>query len=328
MFKSCIAGTGAFLPEKVLSNYDLEKIVETSHDWIVERTGIVNRHIVADNEGTSDMCLRAAQRALKEASLTPKDIDLILVATVTGDYRMPSTACILQAKLGCANIMAFDILAACTGFLYGLTIADQFIKTGMYKNILVVGAESLSRVLNYKDRETCILFGDGAGAWIVSRAEENDSNIILSSHMHAEGSLAELLWMPSGGTKRPFSASVLEDESYYMIMKGKEIFKNAVRTMVASCHEALQANNMTAEQVDWLIPHQANLRILDSVAEYFKFPKEKVAVGLHETGNTSAASIPLVFDMYYQRGDIKRGQTLLMTAFGAGLTSGSLLLKF
>lgn len=328
MFKSRISGTGAHLPEKVLSNYDLEKMVDTTHDWIVERTGIVNRHVVSENETTSDSCYKAALKALDHAQLKAKDIDLILVATVTGDYRMPSTACVLQAKLGCTNVMSFDISAACTGFLYGLTIADQFIKTGMHKNILVVGAESLSRLVNYKDRETCILFGDGAGAWIVSRAENSDTNVILSSHMHAEGSLAELLWVPSGGAKTPFSQQVLDSGSHYMIMKGKEIFKNAVRTMVASCHEALEHNSMNSSQVDWLIPHQANLRILDSVAEYFKFPKEKVAISLHETGNTSAASIPLVFDMYYQKGQIKRGQTLLLTAFGAGLTSGSLLLKF
>lgn len=328
MFRSRIAGTGAYLPEKVLSNYDLEKMVETSHEWIVERTGIVNRHVVSDNETTSDICLKAAQNALANANLNAQDIDMILLATVTGDLRMPSTACLLQAKLGCRNIMAFDLAAACTGFLYGLTIADQFIRTGHYKNILVVGAESLSRVINYKDRETCILFGDGAGAWVISQADANDKNVILSSHMHAEGSLAELLWMPAGGTKEPITREVLDRDGQYMIMKGKEIFKNAVRTMVASCHEALEANNMKSEQVDWLIPHQANLRILESVANYFEFPKEKVAVGLHETGNTSAASIPLVFDMYLKQGQIKRGQTLLLTAFGAGLTSGSLLLKF
>lgn len=328
MFSSRVAGIGSSLPDKLLTNHDLEKMVETSHDWIVERTGIVNRHVVSDGETTSDTCYKAATAALADAKMSPENLDMILIATVTGDYRMPSTACVLQARLGCKNIVAFDISAACTGFLYGITIADQFIKTGMYKNILVIGAESLSRMMDYKDRETCILFGDGAGAWVVSRAEAGDKNVILSSHLHAEGSLAELLWVPSGGAKRPFDQSVLEDKSHFMIMKGKEIFKNAVRAMVTSCNEALIENSMVAEQIDWLVPHQANIRILDSVADYFKFPKEKVAVTISETGNTSAASIPIAFDTYVKAGKIKRGQTILLTAFGAGLTSGSVLLRY
>lgn len=328
MFKTKIAGVGSFLPEKVLTNHDLEKLVETSHDWIVQRTGIERRHIIADGEGTSDMIVRAAQKALADANMQATDMDLILVATLSGDFKMPATACIVQAKLGAKNVMAFDLNAACSGFLYSLIVADQFIKTGFYKNILVVGAESLSRMVNYKDRDTCILFGDGAGAFVVTRADEKDTNVILTGHAHAEGQHAELLWAEGGGTKVPFSQAVLDSGSLYMQMKGKEIFKNATRTMAACCKEALEATNTKAEQVDWIVPHQANLRIIEAVAGQFDFPMEKVITTVHETGNTSAASIPIAFDMGIKEGKIKRGQLILLTAFGAGLTSGSVLLRY
>jgi 3-oxoacyl-[acyl-carrier-protein] synthase-3 len=328
MFKTKIAGVGSFLPEKVLTNHDLEKLVETSHDWIVQRTGIERRHIIADGEGTSDMIVRAAQKALADAKMEATDLDLILVATLSGDFKMPATACIVQAKLGAKNVMAFDLNAACSGFLYSLIVADQFIKTGFYKNILVVGAESLSRMVNYKDRDTCILFGDGAGAFIVSRADEKDTNVILTGHAHAEGQHAELLWAEGGGTKFPFSQAVLDNGSLYMQMKGKEIFKNATRTMALCCKEALDATNTKPEQIDWLVPHQANLRIIEAVAGQFDFPMERVITTVHETGNTSAASIPIAFDMGIKDGKIKRGQLVLLTAFGAGLTSGSVLLRY
>jgi 3-oxoacyl-[acyl-carrier-protein] synthase-3 len=328
MFKTKIAGVGSFLPEKVLTNHDLEKLVETSHDWIVQRTGIERRHIIADGEGTSDMIVRAAQKALADAKMEATDLDLILVATLSGDFKMPATACIVQAKLGAKNVMAFDLNAACSGFLYSLIVADQFIKTGFYKNILVVGAESLSRMVSYKDRDTCILFGDGAGAFIVSRTDEKDTNVILTGHAHAEGQHAELLWAEGGGTKFPFSQAVLDNGSIYMQMKGKEIFKNATRTMAACCKEALDATNTKPEQIDWLVPHQANLRIIEAVAGQFDFPMEKVITTVHETGNTSAASIPIAFDMGIKDGKIKRGQLILLTAFGAGLTSGSVLLRY
>lgn len=328
MFKTKIAGVGSFLPEKVLTNHDLEKLVETSHDWIIQRTGIERRHIIADGEGTSDMIVRAAQKALADAKMEATDLDLILVATLSGDFKMPATACIVQTKLGAKNVMAFDLNAACSGFLYSLIIADQFIKTGFYKNILVVGAESLSRMVNYKDRDTCILFGDGAGAFIVTRAEPNDTNVILTGHAHAEGQHAELLWAEGGGTKFPFSQEVLDNGSLYMKMKGKEIFKNATRTMASCCQEALEATNTKPEQVDWIVPHQANLRIIEAVAGQFDFPMERVITTVHETGNTSAASIPLAFDAGIKEGKIKRGQLILLTAFGAGLTSGSVLLRY
>ncbi len=328
MHRTQIAGVGYYLPEEVITNADLEKLVDTNDQWIVERTGIRKRHRVSTGKATSDSCYHAAIQALKKANLKATDLDLILVATVTPDFILPSTACVLQNLLGCKTIPAFDLVAACSGFIYGLTVADQFIRTGMYKNILVIGAESLSRMVSYKDRETCILFGDGAGAWVVSQAPEGSKNIILSSHIHAEGSLVDLLWVPEGGSKVPFSQSVLDKGSHYMTMKGRDIFKNAVRTMNAACQEALQANQVTASEVDWMVPHQANLRILESVANHFDFPMDKVAISVAETGNTSAASIPICFGMYEEAGKIQRGQMILLTAFGAGLTSGSLLMRY
>lgn len=327
-YRSRIAGTGSYLPEKLLTNADLEKMVDTNDQWIVERTGIQRRHIAADHEACSDLAYEATLKALKEAQLSAQDLDLIMVCTVSGDQVMPSTACVLQSRLGARNVMAFDLSAACSGFVYGLHVADQFIRTGVYKNILVVGAEVLHPYINYKDRETCILFGDGAGAWIISRTEGDDPHVILSSHCHAEGTLGELFVLPAGGSRLPFSQKVLDNNRQFMTMKGREIFKNAVRTMSAACHEALVANNMTPDQVDWIIPHQANKRIIEAVANHFEVPIEKVIIKLHETGNTSAASIPLAFEIAKTEGQIKRGQTILLTAFGAGLTSGSLLMRY
>ncbi len=327
-YRSRVAGSGSYLPEKILSNYDLEKMVDTNDQWITERTGIKRRHIAADHEACSDLSYVATERALKDANLTAQDLDMIIVATVSGDQVMPSTACVLQAKLGCRPIVAFDVTAACSGFVYALTIADQFIKTGMYRHVLVVGAEVLHHFVDYKDRETCILFGDAAGAWIVSRAEEGDPNTIMSSHLHADGTCGDLFVLPAGGSRMPFTQKILEDGSHYVRMKGREIFKNAVRTMTQCCHEALDHNKVTPDQIDWLVPHQANVRILESVADHFKFPKERVVIELHETGNTSAASIPVAFDIARNKGNIKRGQLILLAAFGAGLTSGSVLLRY
>ncbi|KYG61223.1 beta-ketoacyl-ACP synthase III [Bdellovibrio bacteriovorus] len=328
MYRSRVSGIGSYLPEKILSNKDLEKMVETNDQWIVERTGIERRHIASEDQATSDLCVIAAKRALEDANLKIEDIDMILVGTVTGDHQMPSTAAFVQAKLGAKNIMAVDLNAACSGFLYGISIADQFIRTGMYKNVLVIGAEVLSRYMNYKDRETCILFGDGAGAWVLSRAAEGDKNVIESSHLHADGTLAELLILPAGGSRIPQSHEAIDKGLNFMTMKGREIFKNAVRTMALCCQEALEHNKVSPEQVDWIVPHQANKRIIEAVADQFKFPMERVIVYLQETGNTSAASIPLAFDWAVKNGKIKRGQTILLTAFGAGLTSGSILLRY
>lgn len=327
-FRTRISGTGSYLPEKVLTNFDLEKLVDTNNQWIVERTGIKHRHIAASDEVTSDLAYKAALKALAEAKLTAQDLDAIIFCTVTGDQVMPSSACSLQAKLGCRNIMAFDLSAACSGFVYGLSVADQFIRNGVYKHVLVIGAEIISRFVNYQDRETCILFGDAAGAWIVSQTHLDDPHIIMSSHLHAEGSLGDLFVLPAGGSKIPLSQEVLDTKGQFVKMKGREIFKNAVRTMSQCCHEALNANGVTADQVDWMIPHQANLRIMEAVADYFDFPKDKVVVAVQETGNTSAASIPTAFQMAVENGQVKRGQLILLTAFGAGLTAGSLLMRY
>jgi 3-oxoacyl-[acyl-carrier-protein] synthase-3 len=327
-YRSRLIGTGSYLPEKRLSNSDLEKLVETNDQWIFERTGIRNRHIAADGEATSDLALRAARGALDEAKLSPVDLDMILVATVSPDQPMPNTACILQHKLGARDCMAVDISAACSGFVYGLTIADQFIRTGTYRNILVVGAEVLHRYISYKDRETCILFGDGAGAAIVSRAKEEDQSLIYSSHLHADGAISDLFVLPAGGSAMPFTQKVLDEGAQYVRMKGREIFKHAVRTMSESCDEALRANNMSPEDVSWIIPHQANLRIIEAVAKHFGIPMSKVVVEIEDMGNTSAATVIVALDRAIRDGRVRRGQNILLTAFGAGITSGSLLMRY
>lgn len=327
-YRTRIAGTGSYLPSKLLTNADLEKLVDTNDEWIRERTGIERRHIAADDECTSDLALKATLRALEASGKSPQDLDLIIFCTVTGDQVMPSSACVLQDKLGCKTIPAFDLSAACSGFIYGLSVADQFIRSGMYKTILVVGAEIIHRFVNYKDRETCILFGDAAGAFVVERAPANDTQIILSSHLRAEGSLGDLFVLPAGGSKIPFRQDVLDKGDQWLRMKGREIFKNAVRTMSSVCKEALEFNSVPQNEVDWLIPHQANSRIMEAVADHFEFPKNKVVSIVHEMGNTSAATVPVAFDTAVRDGRIQRGQTILLTAFGAGLTSGSCLLRY
>lgn len=326
-FQTRILGTGSYLPEKLLTNADLEKMVDTNDAWIVERTGIRQRHIARDGEYTSDVALVAAKRALEAAKVTAEELDLIIFCTVSGDQPTPSTACVLQTKLGARNIMAFDINAACTGFVYGLTIADQFVRTGLYEHVLVVGAEVLHPFVDYKNRETCILFGDGAGAAVVGRSTGTDSKI-YSSHLRADGSLGELFTLKAGGSAMPLTPDVLERGDQYLSMKGREIFKHAVRTMSDVCQQALDANEMSMDQIDWLIPHQANLRIIDAVGKHFGIPNEKVVVNVHDTGNTSAATVPIALDQAVRDGRITRGQNVLLTAFGSGLTSGSLLLKF
>lgn len=327
-YRSWISGTGSYLPPKKLTNFDLEKIIDTTHEWILERTGIESRSIAEDGVATSDLGLIASQKALEMAGLKATDIDMILFATVSPDMPMPSTACELQRKLGARNVMAFDLLAACSGFLYGVSIADQFIKTGQYKHVLVVGAEILHNWVDYDDRGTCILFGDAAGAAVISRVEGDTKGQIYSSHMYAEGELADLLYIPGGGSKMPFSESVLKNRDHKVKMKGREIFKHAVRTMSACCQTALTANNMSKDQVDWVIPHQANTRIIEAVAKHFEIPMDKVILKIADMGNTSAATIPVALDTAVRSGQIKRGETLLFTAFGAGLTSGSILARF
>jgi 3-oxoacyl-[acyl-carrier-protein] synthase-3 len=327
-YRARIAGTGSYLPEKLLTNKDLEKLVDTDDAWILERTGISNRHVAAPDQVTSDLALIAANRALETAGLTAKDIEAIIFATTSGDQLMPNTACVLQRKLGAGFCMALDISAACSGFVYGLGMAHDFIGNGSYKTILVVGAEILTRLVNYKDRDTCILFGDGAGAMVVTRAEEHQSSKIYSHHLHADGYISDLFVFPMGGSAHPYTIENIEKGLHHMNMKGREVFKNAVRTMSQCCGEALEHNKMLGSDVDWMIPHQANVRIIEGVAKHFGISMEKVINIIEHMGNTSAATIPTAFDVAVRDGRIKRDQNCLMAAFGAGMTSGSLLLRY
>lgn len=327
-FRTRIAATGSFLPERRLSNQDLEKMVETNDQWIRERTGIRWRRIAEDGVNTSDLAYEAASIALREAQVKPTDLDMILIATASPDTYMPNTSCLLQQKLGAGNCAALDISAACSGFVYGFSIADQFIKSGTYKNVLLVGAEILHRFVNYKDRETCILFGDGAGAAVLTRAPENTDSKVYSCHLHADGDIAHLFELPAGGSKIPIDQHVVDEGLHFVRMKGREIFKHAVRTMSNSCEEALRTNEMSPDQVSWIIPHQANLRIIEAVAKHFGIGMDRVIVEIEDTGNTSAASIIIGMDRAIRDGRIQRGQNILLTAFGAGITSGSLFLRY
>jgi 3-oxoacyl-[acyl-carrier-protein] synthase-3 len=327
-YVSRIAGTGSYLPVELLTNQQLEKIVDTSDEWILERTGIANRHVAAKDQATCDLAYEAAVNAMAAAGVTAQDLDAILVGTITADQVMPNAACVLQARLGCRQIMAMDLSAACCGFIYGACIADQFLRTGKFKNILVIGAESLSRVVNYEDRGTCILFGDGAGAMVLTRVAADSSSKIFSAHLAANGALGDLLTLPGGGSRLPFSQEVLDKKLHLVQMKGREVFKSAVRAMCDRANEALASNNMTSNDLDWIIVHQANMRIIEAVAGQLSMPMEKILVNIRDTGNTSSASIPILFDQSVRENKIKRGQNILFVAFGGGLTSGSMLVKY
>ncbi len=319
---SRITGTGSYLPEKVLTNHDLEKIMDTSDEWIRERTGIYKRHIAAGDETSCDLAEIAASRAMEAAGRTPRQIDLIVLATTTPDRVFPSTACLLQQRLDIHGTAAFDVQAVCTGFVYALGIADKFIRTGSAKCALVVGSETLSRIVDWNDRSTGILFGDGAGAVIL---EASDEPGILSTHLHADGSYEHLLTVPAG-----ISAGYdkVQSGQAYVQMQGNEVFKMAVNTLGRIVDETLAANKMDKSDVDWLIPHQANIRIIQATARKLKMSMDNVVVTVDEHGNTSAASVPLALDVAVRDGRIKRGETLLMEAFGGGFTWGSALIKY
>ena len=312
-----IAGTGSYLPERILTNRELEAMVDTTDEWIVTRTGIRERHIIADGETTSDMALHASRRAIQAAGIEAREIDMIIVATTTPDRVFPSTACLLQDKLGIASCPAFDIQAVCSGFVYALATADSFIKSGAVKHVLVVGADAMSRITDWSDRSNCILWGDGAGAVVVQASKEPG---IISSHLHADGSYANLLHVPSGVSQRE-GRDTIE-------MQGNPVFKIAVNTLDAIVDETLQANGMQKSDIDWLVPHQANIRILQSTAKKLGMSMERVVVTVDVHGNTSAASIPLALDVAVRDGRIKRGETILMEAFGGGFTWGSVLAKY
>ncbi len=321
MIYSRIAGTGGHLPERILTNEELERMVDTSDEWITERTGIKKRHIV-EGETTCDLAEKAARRAIDAAGITPADIDLIIVATTTPDRIFPSTACLLQARLDVHGSPAFDVQAVCTGFVYALGLADMFVKAGKAKNALVVGAETLSNIVDWTDRSTCVLFGDGAGAVVLSAAEEPG---ILSTHLHANGQYKELLTVPAGLSEHP---EVLKSGKAFMEMKGNEVFKVAVNTLGRIVDETLAANGLQKSDIDWLVPHQANIRIIAATARKLDMSMDNVVVTVHEHGNTSAASIPLALDIAVRDGRIQRGDTLLLEAFGGGFTWGSALLKY
>ena len=319
---SRIAGTGGYLPEKILTNVDLEKLVETSDEWIRERTGIEQRHIAAEGQTTCDLAEQATLRALDMAGIDATQIDLIVVATTTPDKTFPSTACLLQQRLNIHGCPAFDVQAVCSGFVYALSVADQFIKTGMCKCALVVGAETLSRITNWEDRNTCVLFGDGAGAVLLQASEQPG---ILSTHIHADGEHEELLHVPSGVSKLPPTDAIAERT---MQMKGNEVFKVAVNTLSRIAKETLDANNMQKEDIDWLVPHQANLRIIKATAKKLKLRDDQTVITVNKHANTSSASVPMALDEAIRDGRIQRGQTLLLEAFGGGFTWGSALIKY
>lgn len=322
MIYSRIMGTGGYLPEKVLTNTDLEKMVDTSDAWITERTGIKERHIAAEGENTVDLAEQASLRAIEMAGIEASDIDLIVVATTTPDQVFPSTACLLQERLAIHGAPAFDVQAVCTGFVYALGVADKFIKSGSHKTALVVGAETMSRITDWNDRGTCILFGDGAGAVILQASEEPG---VLSTHLHADGQYKELLKVDAGVSS---DYKKVLDGNAYMSMKGNEVFKMAVNTLGRIVDETLEANAMEKGDIDWLVPHQANIRIINATAKKLRMSLDNVVVTVDRHGNTSGASVPLALDEAVRDGRIKRGDTLLLEAFGGGFTWGSALIKF
>jgi 3-oxoacyl-[acyl-carrier-protein] synthase-3 len=319
MTYSKVIGTGSHLPTRILTNADLEKMIETTDAWIVERTGISQRHIAGEGELTSDLALKAAERALEAAGIDAAELDLIIVATTTPDRVFPSTACVLQAKLGVENgCPAFDVQAVCSGFVYAMTVANSLIQAGQVRHALVVGAETLSRITDWNDRGNCILWGDGAGA-VVLKADSEPG--IISTHIHADGRYQDLLFVDGG-------VSLKKEGECYMRMSGNAVFKMAVKTLDAIVDETLEANGLKKSDIDWLVPHQANIRIIQATAKKLGMGMENVVVTVSRHGNTSAASIPLAFDTAVRDGRIKLGQTVLMEAFGGGFTWGSVLLRF
>ncbi|MFQ5543682.1 MAG: beta-ketoacyl-ACP synthase III [Nitrospiria bacterium] len=329
-----IAGTGSYVPDQIVTNHDLEKQIATSDEWIVGRTGIRERRIAAKDQATSDLAVNAANEALKSAQVSPEEVDLIILATSMPDMFFPSTACIVQDRLGAVNAAAFDLSAACSGFLFALSVGEQYICSGTFQKVLVIGSEVMSRLTNWADRRTCVLFGDGAGAVLLTpKFLEKDSPAypekgILSIHLHTDGSLWDLICVPGGGSTRPPSETVLKEHLNTIHMKGSETFKIAVRNLEEVAREGLKANALSVSDIQWLIPHQANIRILKAVADRLKFPKEKMVINLDRFGNTSAASIPLAFDEDVKKGTIKEGDKLLFLAFGGGLTWASAIVQY
>lgn len=322
---SVIKGVGHALPSRILTNAQLEQMVETDDEWIVQRTGIKERRIADEHTATSDLAIAAARKALASAGVRGEDLDLIMVATVTPDHAFPSTACLIQRELMAWGAAAFDLEAACTGFIYGLSIADQFIRTGTYRNILVIGAETLSKITDYTDRNTCILFGDGAGAAVIQAGDEPG---LLAIEIGADGRGGELLVQPAGGSRNPASAETVAGHQHFIQMAGREVFKFAVRIMDESSRRVLKESGLEADDIHLLIPHQANLRIIDSACKRLGIAREKVIVNLDRYGNMSAASVPVALSEAVSRGDVKRGDNILLVGFGGGLTWGAAVIKW
>jgi len=318
-------GIGSSAPEKVLSNFDLEKMIDTSDEWIPTRTGISERRIAKSSEATSDLAYDASIKALEDASMNPEDIDGIVVGTITPDFIFPSTACVLQSRLGAKNAYAFDVFAGCSGFIYALHVAKGLIQSGSTKNLLVVGAETLSKFMNYNDRTTCILFGDGAGAAVITASETPG---ILSSCLGSNGDYWDMLWMPAGGSRLPTSEESLKNGDHFLRMEGKEVFKEAVKAIQSSSLKAIELADITPDQIDLLIPHQANYRIIDAVRKRLELPEEKVFSNLDRYGNTSSASVPIALDEAVKSGRLKKGDTVVFSAFGAGFTWGASVVRW
>ena len=324
--KARIAATGSAVPKRVLRNADLERLVATSDEWIVERTGIRERRVVDEGVASSDLGTEAARAALTAGGWDAADIDLLLVATCTPDMPLPSTACLIQRNLKASRAIAFDLAAACSGFLYGLSVADLYVRSGTCRKALVVGTEVMSSVIDWTDRSTCILFGDGAGAVLIEPSD--DDRGILSTHLHSDGDLWDLVCVPGGGSRLPASAAMLADRQQFVKMKGNETFKVAVRTLEATAREALEANKLGVEDIDLFIPHQANVRIVNAVTERLGMKKDRVFLNMDRYGNTSAASIPLALDEAVRAGRVSPGSRILMVAFGSGLTWASAVVKW
>ncbi|MCC6903686.1 MAG: ketoacyl-ACP synthase III [Polyangiaceae bacterium] len=324
--RSRIAGTGAYVPERVMTNASLETLVDTSDEWIRERTGIKERRIAAEGEAASDMAVQAARRALEAAGLTPADLDMIIVGTISADMPLPACAAFVQQKLGCPGIPAFDVAAACAGFVYAMSIGDQFIRSGAHRNVLVIGVELLSRVLNWKDRATCVLFGDGAGAAVLTPAGD-DGRGVLSTRLYTDATLAESLCIPAGGSKEPLTAAGIEEARDKVHMVGGDIFKVAVRNLTSASREALEVAGLEPKAVDWVVPHQANMRIITQVAQRLDIPLDRFVLNIERYGNTSSASIPIALDEGVRDGRIQPGNTVLMCALGAGISWASALCR-
>ena len=323
-----LSAFGSSVPKKIVNNFDLEKIVDTSDEWIRTRTGMFERHHATADEAASDFAHEAAVRAIESSQVRYKDIDMIIVATVTGDYPFPSTSCVIQRKLGLKGVPAFDVSAGCAGFIYAVHTAKSFVESGAARNVLVLGVDMLTKITNWNDRGTCVLFGDGAGATIVSRANPGEISRIIDSIIEADGSQGDLLYQAAGGSRMPASHESVDKNLHTIYMEGNKIFKHAIKSMHASSDALLKRNKMETADVDWIVPHQANLRIIEGLANRMKVPMNKVIVNIEKYGNTSSATIPIAMDEAVRSKKIRRGDIVLLTSFGAGLTWGSVLARY